>query len=424
MWKQEGGRVGARQAPDLRKELDDEVDEPVVVALLDVVHVEVVELVKVEAGGRLGAPIQAEPLDGLLSGEDLIVAMCPREPGQVVTHRLGEVPHGLILLAPNRPMALRELLSVGAVDQGDVSKLWRRPSCSLVDGKLPRSVGDVVASTDHVGNFHVMVVDHHREEVGWAAVGTEDDEVVDVLVGHRDGILNLVVPGSATLRIRLDAHNGIDALWRHKVVRKLPARSRVPKGELVLLGFGAKAVKSLFRTVAFVRLFLGNQVRRHLLMPRLVLALPNNIPVVLDPEPLHSLADRSDCFLIVPLGIRVLDTQLELSTKVLGIQEAEEGCACTANVQIPRWTRREASYDRGGHPWRVTRGVRECVAKENVTSVDHIFDHFVILFCSAHLCISPETGHGLGRGCPTDRVVTAAEFHDGDLWNSPFLAYM
>jgi hypothetical protein len=47
-----------------------------------------------------------------------------------------------------------------------------------------------------VADAHVPVVDDDREVVGRDAVGADDDEVVDLVVGDRDRSLDEVVPGT------------------------------------------------------------------------------------------------------------------------------------------------------------------------------------------------------------------------------------
>ena len=149
----EGGELGV--------ELDGEVAQALVVALLDVVRVEVFELVVVEARRRLGAAFEGEPLYGLLRGEDFVVAVRPRQALQVVAHCLGQVTQRLVLLHARGAVALLQLLAVGPVDERDVPEVGRRPAAGLVDLELARRVGDVIRASDHVRYRHVVVVHDH-----------------------------------------------------------------------------------------------------------------------------------------------------------------------------------------------------------------------------------------------------------------------
>ena len=52
--------------------------------------VEVLELLEVEARRRLADVVEVEPFDRLLAADDLVVAMAPAEPQQIVATRLGQ----------------------------------------------------------------------------------------------------------------------------------------------------------------------------------------------------------------------------------------------------------------------------------------------------------------------------------------------
>jgi uncharacterized protein YuzE len=67
------------------------------------------------------------------------------------------------------------------------AKAGTLPVHRLIDQALAGGVVQMVVATDHVGDAHVVVVDHHGEIVGRRAVGAQQDQVVqiDVLEGHR-----------------------------------------------------------------------------------------------------------------------------------------------------------------------------------------------------------------------------------------------
>ena len=67
--------------PSLRR---DQLGQPRVVGLADVMAVEVLELLEVEARRRLADMVEVEPLDRLLAADDLVVAMAPAEPQQII----------------------------------------------------------------------------------------------------------------------------------------------------------------------------------------------------------------------------------------------------------------------------------------------------------------------------------------------------
>ena len=66
------------------------VGEPRVVGLADIMAVEVLELLEVEARRRFADMVEVEPFDRLLAADDLVVAMAPAEPQQIIEQRLGQ----------------------------------------------------------------------------------------------------------------------------------------------------------------------------------------------------------------------------------------------------------------------------------------------------------------------------------------------
>ena len=75
-----GGRAARR----------DQRGQPRVVGLADIMAVEILELLHVEARRRLADMVEVEPVDRLLAADDLVVAMAPAEPQQIVEQRLGQ----------------------------------------------------------------------------------------------------------------------------------------------------------------------------------------------------------------------------------------------------------------------------------------------------------------------------------------------
>src|SRR3546814_16467608 len=71
----------------------DEVDQPRIVGLADVMPVDRGELRHVEARGRSADAAQVEPFDRLFGRDDLVVAMTPAEATQVVAHGLRQEAH-------------------------------------------------------------------------------------------------------------------------------------------------------------------------------------------------------------------------------------------------------------------------------------------------------------------------------------------
>ena len=67
------------------------------------------------------------------------------------------------------------------------------PADGFVEDLLAAGIGEMVHAADDVGHAHVVVVDDHREHVGGRAVGTENDEIVEVVVGKGDAALDAIL---------------------------------------------------------------------------------------------------------------------------------------------------------------------------------------------------------------------------------------
>ena len=76
----------------------------------DVMAVEIVQLLVIHPRRALADGSKIEPLDRLCGGDDLVIAMAPAQPEQIVAHGLGQIAHVAIGLHRQRAMALGKLL--------------------------------------------------------------------------------------------------------------------------------------------------------------------------------------------------------------------------------------------------------------------------------------------------------------------------
>ena len=83
----------------------------------DVMAVEIVQLLVIHPRRAFADGFEIEPFDRLRGGDDLVIAMAPAQPQQIVAHGLGQIAHVAIGLDRQRAMALGQLGAVGAVDQ-------------------------------------------------------------------------------------------------------------------------------------------------------------------------------------------------------------------------------------------------------------------------------------------------------------------
>src|SRR3546814_17897636 len=66
--------------------------------------------------------VEVEPFDGLLGGDDLVVAMAPAEAQQIVAQRLRQVAQVAVGVAAEGAVALRQLGPVGPVGLRNVGE--------------------------------------------------------------------------------------------------------------------------------------------------------------------------------------------------------------------------------------------------------------------------------------------------------------
>src|SRR5690348_2160592 len=115
-------RVGARlelgHRPDQKRFLvaretkfrRDQLGQPYIVRLADVMAVEVFEFLEVETRRRFADMVEVEPLDRLIAVDDFVVAVPPAQPEQIIVDRFGK--HSKLVaigIDTERSVALRKL---------------------------------------------------------------------------------------------------------------------------------------------------------------------------------------------------------------------------------------------------------------------------------------------------------------------------
>src|SRR5690606_37163872 len=283
------------------------------------------------------------------NAEDLLVAVRPAQPHQVVEQRVRQVAGVAVLHDVGGAGALGELGAVLVEDHRQVRERWHFGAERLVDVDLARGVVDVVVAAHHVGDAHVHVVHHHREVVGGMAVGAEDHQVVELAVGDLDPALDLVVPGHRALQRVAETDDAVRVVAvrqagvaRGAVVARLLARGHRPL---------AHRLELFLRLVGVVRVAGGDQLLGDLAVTVQALGLVDRTLVVVEPEPVHRLQDGVDRGLGAALAVRVLDPEDELAATAARLQPAVQRGAGTADVQVTGGAGGEAGAAGGvGHP--------------------------------------------------------------------------
>ena len=198
-----------RAARQIGQGVDQRLEKLVVARRAHEMAVDVLELGEVEARGRAADRRQVERGDQLLGGEELLVAMAPAEPRQIIAQRGRQIAHRAIGVDAERAVALGELGAVRPVDERDMRHDRHVPAERLIDLGLARRVGQMIVAADDMRHAHVVIVDDDRQHVGRIAVRAQKHEIVEVLVGEDDLALHLVVDDGLALLARAQPDDGL-----------------------------------------------------------------------------------------------------------------------------------------------------------------------------------------------------------------------
>ncbi|MNU98224.1 hypothetical protein D3C71_883290 [compost metagenome] len=189
----------------------------------------------------------------------------------------------------------------------------------------------MVFTTHHVGDLHVPVIDHHAEVVGGGAVGTADDEIVELGVGELDATAHVVIEHHRAFG-RVAEADHVGRIGR--VIVGVVTALAVIAG---LLAIGHLAFAQRLQPLLGAEALVGTTVGQHLVddaviaIETLGLVVGALIPVQL--QPFHALNDGVDRLLSGTFQIGILDTQHELTALALRKQPGIECGTGTANMQ-------------------------------------------------------------------------------------------
>ncbi|OIQ76416.1 hypothetical protein GALL_419010 [mine drainage metagenome] len=218
---------------------------------------------------------------------------------------------------------------------------------------------DMVVATDDMGDAHIPVVHHHTEIVGRRAVGTGDDEVIQLLVGNGNAPFHLVNPGhDAGGRVAESHHRRHTRRRRRQYFAFFRPPSAVvarlePCRHLRL----AHCSQLLGRCIAMV----GRSGRQHPLNHRLVavhaLHLVKRAFVVIQTQPAHAIQNRLHGLWCGTCHIGILDAQNEFSAMLAGVSPGEQRGTSAADMQKTSRAGSETGTDgHGGSVFNERRG--------------------------------------------------------------------
>ncbi len=197
-----------------------------------------------------------------------------------------------------------------------------------------------------MGDAHVVIVDHHRVQIGGRAITAQNDHVVQFGIGDAHLALHQIVQHGFALTRGAQAKGGSDAGGGLGGITVTPAPVIAGRA---MLGDGALAHLGQFlrRAITWVGHAVGQQFPRDFLMARDAGGLIDGRRIGGECQPFQPAEDHLGCLRGGARAVGVLDPQQELAAMVAGEQIVEQRRAGAANVQHAGGRRGEAGTD--GH---------------------------------------------------------------------------
>src|SRR6266568_7234124 len=213
------------------------------------------------------------------------------------------------------------------MDQRDMGEFGDRPIERTVDLGLAERIAEMLATADHMGDLHVMVVDDDREVVGRGAVRAQDDQIVEFLVVDADLAEHQVAYRRRALLRGLEADHRGDP--RHRQFLGLGWIALAPRAvDAHRALFGARLFSHRLefgrRAIAVIGAAGGKQLASDFGMPRGVRGLMHDLAVPGEAQPLEPIDDRGDRLFGRAQAIGVLDAQPEDPTIAMALVVARE----------------------------------------------------------------------------------------------------
>ena len=247
--------------------------------------------------------------------------------------------------------ALGDLCLVQVKGQRHVGEGRQFCAQGSIEQDLARGVAQAVLAADDMGDAVADIVHHVAEQIERHAVGADNDEILDILVGPFNPAIDLIVePDLAHLLRHLETDDIRDALglFFPNLFRAEPAAGAVVP--VIALGccggfpFGLEfflAAKALVGIAVGQESFCGG----HMLFGIFRLKVGALIPI--DPEPLQAVKDSFDGFLGGAFRVRILDAQHQLAPVLAGKQPVVDGGSGPADMEIAGRAGWEADADFG-----------------------------------------------------------------------------
>ncbi len=140
----------------------------------------------------------------------------------------------------------------------------RGPAQRAVQIDLPRSVIDVLFSTQHVRDSHIRIIDDHREVVRRHPVAAGDHQVVQLAIRDADRPLDQIIPLDVPVVGIAKSKHRLHACGRCLAARVLGPPTAVVAGFLVACDLRfAQRLKLIFARVAAIGAAVGQHLFEH-----------------------------------------------------------------------------------------------------------------------------------------------------------------
>src|SRR5208282_3951125 len=239
--------------------------------------------------------------------------------------------------------ALGELRAIGGDEQRKMRKLWRLGASAFENEHMLVGVGEMILAADNMADAEVDVVGTGGEVVGGHAVGTQEGEVFDVVVGFNllavDRVIEtyLFAGAAGNTKAKRKGFSGGGSTVAFGA-RKF-AHAGVAEPGLIGAGFFAVAGvggSEVAVSEALLKYGVGNLAVQGEAFGLLVFFVPPEV------EPAQTFEDGVDGSVGVALDIGVIEAQDHGSSVMTGVKPVENESAGTADVQKTGGRRRES----------------------------------------------------------------------------------
>jgi competence protein ComEC len=329
----------------MRQHALDAREQFLVRCLTNVVAVQIIELLEVEARGAFVDVVNIEPRDKLFGRNDFVVAVAPPESHEVIAQCDGQITHGAVILDALGAVAFGEFSPISAVNERYVREAGHSPIHALINLRLARCVGQMIDTADNVRDAHVVIVDDDSEIVGWVAVGTQDDEIVEILVRECNLALDVIRNNSLAFARRFEAHRWFD-VFGGVLGRAVAPGRKENLGSAFGFGGVAGGVNLGGRGVAMISGTALQEFVGDLAMAIGAGKLRDGITLPIKFQPFEAVEYGGDSGVIVALAVRILNAQQKTAVAASGVEPVEECRARAADMEVAGGGGGEA------HDWR------------------------------------------------------------------------